>query len=92
MKYEIKFTSKFKKDVKIAKKQNKNIEKLFEVIELLADGQTLDTKYRDHSLIGNYKNTRECHIEPDWILIYEIRNDILVLILNRVGSHSELSR
>ena len=92
MKYEIKFTSKFKKDVKIAKKQNKNIEKLFEVIELLADGQTLDTKYRDHSLIGNDKNTRECHIEPDWILIYEIRNDILVLILNRVGSHSELFR
>lgn len=92
MKYEIKFTSKFKKDVKIAKKQNKNIEKLFEVIELLADGQTLDTKYRDHSLIDNYKNTRECHIEPDWILIYEIRNDILVLILNRVGSHSELFR
>lgn len=92
MKYEIKFTSKFKKDVKIAKKQNKNIEKLFEVIELLADGQTLDTKYRDHSLIGNYKNTREYHIEPDWILIYEIRNDILVLILNRVGSHSELFR
>lgn len=92
MKYEIKFTSKFKKDVKIAKKQNKNIEKLFEVIELLADGQTLDTKYRDHSLIGNYKNTRECHIELDWILIYEIRNDILVLILNRVGSHSELFR
>ena len=81
MKYTIKFTTQFKRDLKLAKKQNKNIDKLFEIIEILADGNQLPAKYRD---------TRECHIEPDWLLIYEIREEILVLMLNRVGSHSEL--
>ena len=82
MKYTIKFTTQFKRDLKLAKKQNKNIDKLFEIIEILADGNQLPAKYRDHELTGNYKDTRECHIE--------IREDILVLMLNRVGSHSEL--
>lgn len=90
MKYTIKFTTQFKRDLKLAKKQNKNIDKLFEIIEILADGNQLPAKYRDHELTGNYKYTRECHIEPDWLLIYEIREDILVLMLNRAGSHSEL--
>ena len=90
MKYTIKFTTQFKRDLKLAKKQNKNIDKLFEIIEILADGNQLPSKYRDHELTGNYKDTRECHIEPDWLLIYEIREEILVLMLNRVGSHSEL--
>ncbi|MCR5636741.1 MAG: type II toxin-antitoxin system YafQ family toxin [Clostridiales bacterium] len=90
MKYEIRFTSQFKKDIKLAKKQGKNIDKLFDIISVLADGKSLDEKYRDHDLSGNYKGCRECHIEPDWLLIYEINNDILILILNRVGSHSEL--
>ena len=89
MKYTIKFTTQFKRDLKLAKKQNKNIDKLFEIIEILANGNQLPAKYRDHELTGNYKDTRECHIEPDWLLIYEIREDILVLMLNRVGSHSE---
>ena len=62
MKYDIQFTSQFKKDLKLAKKQNKNLDKLFAVIELLANGKTLDTKYKDHNLTGNYKGTRECHI------------------------------
>ena len=53
-------------------------------------GGTLDAKYRDHDLTGNYKGTRECHIEPDWLLIYEICGDVLVLMLYRLGSHSEL--
>ena len=75
MKYDVQFTNQFKKDLKLAKKQNKN---------------TLDAKYRDHDLTGNYKGTRECHIEPDWLLIYEIRGDVLVLMLYRLGSHSEL--
>ena len=79
-----------KKDLKLAKKQNKNLDKLFEVIDILANGGTLDAKYRDHDLTGNYKGTRECHIEPDWLLIYEIRGDVLVLMLYRLGSHSEL--
>ena len=90
MKYTIKFTTQFKRDLKLAKKQNKNIDKLFEIIEILADGNQLPAKYRDHELTNNYKDTRECHIEPDWLLIYEIREEILVLMLNSVGSHSEL--
>lgn len=90
MKYTIKFTAQFKRDLKLAKKQNKNIDKLFEIIEILADGNQLPAKYRDHELTGNYKDTGECHIEPDWLLIYEISEEILVLMLNRVGSHSEL--
>ena len=90
MKYDIQFTNQFKKDLKLAKKQNKNLDKLFEVIGILANGGTLDAKYRDHDLTGNYKGTRECHIEPDWLLIYEICGDVLVLMLYRLGSHSEL--
>jgi addiction module toxin, relE/stbE family len=90
MKYEVKFTTQFKKDLKLAKKQNKDIEKLFAVVELLANGEKLDFKYKDHDLSGNYKGTRECHIEPDWLLVYEYQNDILVLMLYRLGSHSEL--
>ena len=90
MKYEVKFTAQFKKDLKAAKKQNKNLDKLYDVIEQLADGKVLDAKYHDHNLHGKYENARECHIEPDWLLIYEIRENILVLMLNRVGSHSDL--
>lgn len=85
MKYEVKFTTQFKKDLKLAKKQNKDIEKLFKVVELLANGEKLDFKYKDHDLSGNYKGTRECHIEPDWLLVYEYQNDVLVLMLYRLG-------
>ena len=90
MKYDLQFTSQFKKDLKLAKKQNKDLGKLFEVIDILANGETLNAKYKDHSLTGNYRGTRECHVEPDWLLIYEIRGDVLVLMLYRLGSHSEL--
>lgn len=90
MKYEIKFTAQFKKDLKLAKKQGKDIEKLFAVVEKLANGQSLEPKFRDHDLSGNFKGCRECHIEPDWLLVYEIADDVLVLVLYRVGSHSEL--
>ena len=90
MKYDLQITSQFKKDLKLAKKQNKDLGKLFEVIDILANGETLDAKYKDHSLTGNYRGTRECHVEPDWLLIYEIRGDVLVLMLYRLGSHSEL--
>ncbi|WP_341439970.1 type II toxin-antitoxin system YafQ family toxin [Eubacterium pyruvativorans] len=88
--YEVKFTSQFKKDLKLAKKQRKSLDKLFEVIDILSNGNPLDAKYHDHELTGNYKGTRECHIEPDWLLIYELRDDVLVLMLYRLGSHSEL--
>ena len=90
MKYDLQFTSQFKKDLKLAKKQNKDLGKLFEVIDILANGEILDAKYKDHSLTGNYREPRECHVEPDWLLIYEIRGDVLVLMLYRLGSHSEL--
>ena len=90
MKYDLQFTSQFKKDLKLAKKQNKDLGKLFEVIDILANGETLDAKYKDRSLTGNYRGTRECHVEPDWLLIYEIRGDVLVLMLYRLGSYSEL--
>ena len=89
-KYEIRFTNRFKKDIKLATKQGKDLDKLFDIIEKLAQGETLEAKYRDYSLIGDYKGTRECHIEPDWLLIYEIVEDVLVLSLQRIGSHSDL--
>ena len=78
IKYELDFTSKFKKDIKLLKKQGKNIEKLYEIINILAYGEELDAKYRDHNLIGNYKGYRECHIEPDWLLIYKVMENILI--------------
>ena len=72
------------------KKQNKDLTKLFNIIEILAEEKPLEPKYKDHNLGGNYKNTRECHIEPNWLLIYQIKEDIIVLIFYRLGTHSEL--
>lgn len=90
MKYEVKFTNQFKKDLKLAKKQGKDIEQLYSVIEKLAEGEVLAQKYRDHDLSGNFKGCRECHVEPDWLVIYEVIDAVLVLMLYRVGSHSTL--
>ena len=90
MKYDVKFTKQFKKDLKLAKKQQRDLDKLFNVIEKLASGEALNEKYRDHSLTGKYKGVRECHVEPDWLLVYEIKEDVLVLMLYRTGIHSEL--
>ncbi len=90
MSCEVKFTTQFKKDLKLAKKQNKDIDCLFDVVEQLANDIPLDVKYRDHSLTGNYASYRECHIEPDWILVYKKDAGVLVLLLYRVGSHSDL--
>jgi mRNA interferase YafQ len=82
------YSSQFKKDYKKAKKQNKDIGKLGFVIEKLAAKERLDAKYRDHPLSGNWKGFRDCHLEPDWILIYRASEDTLTLA--RTGSHSEL--
>ena len=90
MKYEVKFSKQFKKDLKLAKKQNRSLDKLFDLISILANGDTLDSEYRDHELSGKYSGTRECHVEPDWLLVYEIIDDVLVLMLYRLGTHSEL--
>lgn len=95
MKYEVKFTNQFKKDFKLAKKQNKDLNKLFDVVNILAEGGILGAKYRDHDLSGKYKGTRECHIEPDWLLVYEIQMTFLssystVLELTRNYLRNEL--
>lgn len=90
MKYEVKLTNQFKRDLKLAKKQGKDINKLFAVISMIAEGNKLDSKYRDHNLSGDYAGCRECHVEPDWLLVYEIIDSVLVLMIYRVGTHSEL--
>ena len=82
------YTTQFKKDYKRIKKQNKDLSKIRVVIEKLAKGQVLEPKYNDHQLFGNWKGHRDCHIEPDWLLIYRISSDDL--FLERTGSHSEL--
>ena len=89
-KYEIKRTSRFKKDYKLLVKQGINTALLEEPIRLLADGKPLPAKYKDHALKGNYKHLRECHITPDLLLIYEIDSNKLYLYLTRTGSHSNL--
>ena len=88
--YSIKPTTKFKKDLKLIEKRGYKIELLTEVIKKLAAGEKLDKKYNDHPLKGNYKGCRECHITPDWLLIYEITNSELFLYLTRTGTHSDL--
>lgn len=90
MKYIIKPTNQFKKDFKRIKKQNKDLNILKKVIDMLANDEILPDKYRDHLLIGNYKGKHECHLEPDWLLIYEYLEDELILFLTRTGSHSDL--
>ncbi|STY70576.1 mRNA interferase YafQ [Megamonas hypermegale] len=86
----IKYHSKFKKDIKTIKKRNYDLSKLQKVIEILAEEKTLPAKYKDHSLTGIYQDFRECHILPDWLLIYRIDKDILILVLSRTGTHSDL--
>ena len=81
-------TSKFKSDYKRAKKQNRDISKLEEIIISLSNKESLDNKYKDHPLSGKLKKYRDCHIEPDWIMMYEITDYELNLI--RLGSHAEL--
>ncbi|ORC15591.1 MULTISPECIES: type II toxin-antitoxin system YafQ family toxin [Rothia] len=90
MKYEIITTNAFKKGLKTAKKRGKDLQKLTGIVETLAQDKQLSAKHKDHALTGNYANTRECHIEPDWLLIYERIEDQLVLILLNTGSHSDL--
>lgn len=91
-KYRIDFTSNFKKQLKKAIKQNKNIDELLIVIVKLANKEKLDIKYRNHDLINDktYKECSECHIRPDWLLIYKYVDDKLILVLFAIGSHSEI--
>ncbi len=90
MKYIIKPTTKFQRDLKRVQKRGYDISLLTEIIRKLANGETLPEKNRDHSLSGDYSGCRECHITPDWLLVYEIDNGELILYLTRTGSHSDL--
>ena len=88
--YSIITTNHYRKQVRLVHKQGKNLSKLMEIVALLANGKPLPPKYRDHKLVGNFGGARECHIEPDWLLIYRIDNNNLILELLETGSHSEL--
>ncbi len=86
------FTGQFKRDYKLAVRRGCKPEKLEEVIRILCNEEPLPESYRDHARVNsrNYKNMRECHIQPDWLLIYQIKQDVLVLQLIRTGTHSDL--
>lgn len=86
----VKPTTQFKKDYKLAMKRRLNIELMEEIIAALALGETLPEKNKDHALTGNWVGHRECHILPDWLLIYRIEDNVLVLTLSRTGTHSDL--
>ena len=86
----ISYSSRFKKDFKVIKKRGYDIALLEEVLEILCAEQVLPQKYRDHALTGNFIGHRECHITPDWLLIYKIENHELLLSLTRTGTHSDL--
>ncbi len=90
--YQVKFTTAYKKSYKLMKKRGLNINLLDEVVDKLRQGIPLDDKHKDHSLTGNMAPFRECHIQPDWILIYLIENDVLTLTLVDTGTHSDLFR
>ena len=90
MKYKVIPSNQFKKDLKLAAKRGYKIELLTDVIKKIADGEVLEPKYKDHQLSGNFGFFRECHIQPDWLLIYEIDSGQLILLLSRTGTHSDL--
>ena len=89
---ELKFTAKFKRDYKKAKKQGKNLKKLEKILEKLVYREELPKSAYDHFLGGVYRGHRECHIEPDWLLIYRINEDEFVLVATRLGCHGDLLR
>ena len=90
MKYSIERTAQFKKDFKLAERQGLDMDELKKIILILANGEVLPEEYKDHELKGDYKGHRECHIDPDWLLIYKITESVLVLSLVRTGTHSRL--
>ncbi len=89
-KYTVKITTQFRKDYKLAIRRGRKVELLDAVISALAMGEALPESNRDHALTGNWVGYRECHIQPDWLLVYRLDADILVLTLTRTGTHSDL--
>lgn len=90
MNRDIVWTTQFKKDYKLALKRHMDIELLDNIIRSLSRGKTLSEKNKDHALTGDWVGHRECHIQPDWLLVYRIEDDVLVLTLSRTGTHSDL--
>jgi len=90
VKYTVRPTSKFKKDLKLAKKRGYNLSLLKDIIYKLANGESLPPENHDHPLTGNFSSLRECHIEPDWLLVYETDDNSLYLYLTRTGTHSDI--
>lgn len=88
--YKIVYTNRMKKDAKLMKKRGKDMRKLIQVLSLLSTGNPLPIQYKDHSLTGNLHDFRECHIEPDWLLMYQIFEDNLILSATATGSHADL--
>ncbi|MBP5591166.1 type II toxin-antitoxin system YafQ family toxin [bacterium] len=88
--YAIRPTNKFRQDLKLCQKRGYNMQAITDVIKKLAAGETLPPQNRDHELSGNYKGFRECHIQSDWLLIYRINNNDLILFLSRTETHSDL--
>lgn len=88
--YSLQPTSKYKRDVKTLLKRGYDLSLLNEIVKMLANGETLPEQYRDHPLKGNRYGYRDCHILNDWVLVYKIDNDILVLVLSETGTHSDL--
>ena len=86
----IKYETSFKRDYKRIKRRGYDLSLMEEVIDLLVQRRPLPERYKDHSLIGDYAGCRECHITPDWLLVYQINQDQLILVLTRTGSHSDL--
>ena len=88
--YEIRFTAKMRRDAKRMAKRGKDISKLTTCLALLASGAKLPVTYRDHPLTGNYSGNRECHLESDWLLIYRIHQENLILVATETGTHADL--
>ena len=88
--YQVKFTNKFKKSYKLMKKRGYDMSLLESIIDTLRQGKKLDVKHRNHALTGDFRGYHECHIKPDWLLVYLIENDILTLTMIDTGSHSDL--
>jgi mRNA interferase YafQ len=90
MKLEIRPSNQFKKDVKLAKRRGLDLNLLINTIDKIANREILESKFMDHQLTGNYSGFRECHIQPDWLLVYKVIDEELVLVVFRTGSHSDL--
>ena len=88
--YQVKFTNKFKKSYKLMKKRGYDMKLLESIIDTLRQRKKLEAKHRNHALTGDFRGYHECHIKPDWLLVYLIENDILTLTMINTGSHSDL--